>query len=88
MSRTFISVLVVAIAAVCLSASLVVADTEVLYGTIQQINQQQGAFTVQTEDQKMRSLQAPTDMLEGLEPGQMVEVELEDGKVVGIYKDE
>jgi hypothetical protein len=78
---------VIVLAVVYAVATLAVASDSIS-GTIQSLDQAKGSFTLMTDDDQIKVMQAPVTMLQTLQPGDSVEVEIEDGRVTNIYKEE
>lgn len=80
--RSRVLVMVVAVV-FAVSAVALAAD---MAGTITKVNAQKGTLTVQSTDGKQVELQAPAEMLAGLQEGDVVQVKTSGKKATDIQK--
>lgn len=78
--------LTLALAGLLTISALVLAATETVVGTIQDIDVQRGTMTLMTRDDQTRKLRVSAEQIENLQDGDRVEVEVEDGVVRRIRK--
>jgi len=76
MFRTFRSPLVVALAALCVASAVALAAGTTVFGTIQNVDADQGRLTLRAKEDKIVELQAPAELLSGLQTGDAVEVKV------------
>jgi hypothetical protein len=86
MARTFRSPLVLALAALCVASAVALADGTTVFGTIQNVDTDQGRLTLRAREDKIVELQAPAELLSGLQTGDAVEVKVSGQKATMIFK--
>jgi hypothetical protein len=86
MLRTFCSPLVVALAALCVVSATALAAGATVFGTIQNVDTDQGRLTLRAGEEKIVELQAPAELLAGLQTGDAVEVKVSGQKATMIRK--
>jgi len=86
MLRTFRSPLVVALAALCVVSATALAAGSTVFGTIQNVDTDQGRLTLRAREEKIVELQAPAELLVGLQTGDAVEVKVFGQKATMIRK--
>ena len=83
MFHKLVRTLAIAVAAVGLTASLALAETEWVSGKVMSIDTQ-GTITITTDENEIKSLPVPKEMLKGVKAGHDVELEVVDGKVKNV----
>jgi len=83
---TFRSPLVVALAALCVASAVALAAGTTVFGTIQNVDADQGRLTLRAKEDKIVELQGPAELLAGLKSGDAVEVKLSGQKATMILK--
>jgi hypothetical protein len=88
MSHQVHRTLVVALTALFVVSTLALAADTKMTGTIQDIDGQKGFITLRSEDGGVVDLRAPTELLAGLQTGDMVEVKTSGRTVTEVSKKE
>lgn len=83
MFHKLVRTLVIAVVAVGLTVSLALAETEWVIGKVKDIDAK-GTITITTDDDQVKSLPVPKELLKGVKAGHEVEVEVVDGKVINL----
>jgi hypothetical protein len=86
MFHTFRSPLVGALAALCIASAVALAAGTTVFGTIQNVDADQGRLTLRAGENKILELQAPAELLAGLQTGDAVEVKMFGQKATMILK--
>ena len=86
MLRTFRSSLLAALAVLCVVSAVAFAAGSTMLGTIQNVDTDQGRFTLRAGEEKIVELQAPAELLAGLKTGDAVEVKVSGQKATMIRK--
>ena len=84
MCRTFRSSLVIVLATLCIAFAVALAAGTTVFGTIQNVDADQGRLTLRAEENKILELQAPAELLAGLQTGDAVEVKMSGQKATMI----
>lgn len=83
MFHKLVRTLVVTVVAVMLMVSLALAETEWVAGKVKSIDAN-GTITITTDEDEIKSLPVPKEMLKGVKAGHDVEIEVVDGKVTNL----
>ena len=86
MFRTICSTLVVALVALCVASTVALAAETTVSGTVQSVDARKGHITLRSEEGKTVELQAPAELLAGLQTGDAVEVKVSGQKATLIHK--
>ena len=86
MVRTLRSTLAVALAMLFVASAVALAADETVSGTIQSVDARKGQITVKSEAGQTVELQAPVELLAGLQAGDAVEVRMSGQKARLIRK--
>lgn len=81
MLQKLIRTLAVAAIAISLAASVTLAETEYVFGKVTKLDAAGGTITITTEENEIKSMPVPANLLKGVKPGHEVELEVVDGKV-------
>ena len=88
MFHTLRSILAVALATLFVASAIALAAEEMLSGTVENVDPQQGRMILRAEEGKAMELRAPTDLLTGLQNGDAVEVKLSGQRAAFIRRQE
>ena len=88
MFRTLRSTLAIALAALFVVSAVALAADTTMSGTVQKVDTQKGQITLRSDEGKSVELQAPADLLAGLQTGDAVEVKVSGQKATMIHKQE
>jgi len=86
MFRTLRSTLAIALAALFVVSAVALAADTTMSGTVQKVDTQKGQITLRSDEGKTVELQAPADLLAGLQTGDAVEVKVSGQKATLIHK--
>ena len=87
MFRTLHSILTVALTALFVASAVALA-ADTVSGTVENVDPQQGRMILRAEEGKVMELHAPTDLLTGLQNGDVVEVRLSGQRATFIRRQE
>jgi hypothetical protein len=88
MSHQVHRTLIVILTALFMVSTLVLAADTKMSGTIQDVDVQKGFITLRSEDRGIVDLRAPTELLAGLQTGDVVEVKMSGKTVTEVSKKE
>jgi hypothetical protein len=88
MSHQVHRTLIVALTALFVASTLTLAADTKVSGTIQAVDMQKGFITLRSEDGDIVDLRAPTELLAGLQTGDVVEVKTSGRAVTEVSKKE
>ena len=86
MFRTIRTTLAVALAALFVVSAVALAADTTMLGTVQNVDAKKGQITLRSDEGKTVELQAPADLLAGLQTGDAVEVKVSGQKATMILK--
>jgi hypothetical protein len=87
MFRTLRNILTIALTALFVASAVVLA-ADTVSGTVENVDPQQGRLILRAEEGKVMELRAPTDLLTGLQNGDVVEVRLSGQRATFIRRQE
>lgn len=86
MNRTHIRIMALVLAVLLVSSALALA-AEIVTGTIQDMDRDRGTFTLLTKDDETMMLKVNPQFLEGIEVGDRVYVEIDNGVLKVLHKE-
>ena len=81
MSRKLVCTVFLTILIAGMTLSLGMAAEEWISGRVLSVDANSGSLTITTEDDKLRRLSVPKELLRGVKPGHEVDINIVDGKV-------
>lgn len=81
MSRKLVHTVLLTIMIASMTRSLGMAAEEWISGRVLSVDANSGSLTITTEDDKLRRLSVPKELLRGVKPGHEVDISIVDGKV-------